>query len=34
MTAPTPTRPPAVCTCAKCGGNPGNHTHTHRKDAA
>jgi hypothetical protein len=29
-----PTPPPAVCTCAKCGGNPGNHTHTHREDAA
>lgn len=29
-----PTPPLAVCTCAKCGGNPGNHTHTHREDAA
>jgi hypothetical protein len=22
-----PTPPSDVCTCAKCGGNPGNHTH-------
>jgi len=32
MTAPTPTLPPAVCTCAKCGGNPGN-THQPQEGA-
>lgn len=27
-----PTPPPDRCTCARCGGNPNNHTH--REDAA
>lgn len=34
MTASGPTPPPDACTCATCGGNPSNHTNTHREDAA